>query len=297
MDFSTKLIELRKCKGLTQEGLAAKLYVTRQAVSRWERGEVVPGIDMMKLIANVLDEPIMHLLDLPERYCESCGMILTPADYGSDADGSKDEHYCKWCYEQGKYTYETTMDAMIEDCAPRLAENTGMSRDEAVSLMGAVLPHLKRWSAVHANEMSYGKEARERYGDAAVDAANERLLGMSEAEWSAKETLEQAIIEQLKAAVAVGNAMCPEAAKLAQMHARWIRMQWGEGAYSPDAHVALAQSYLEDERFVNYYDSRAGEGATAFLVARSRPQWGKGQSIKAAVSVLACGGGGRAEVR
>ena len=183
MDFSTKLIELRKRKGLTQEGLAAKLYVTRQAVSRWERGEVVPGIDMMKLIANVLDEPIMHLLDLPERYCESCGMILTPADYGSDADGSKDEHYCKWCYEQGKYTYETTMDAMIEDCAPRLAENTGMSRDEAVSLMGAVLPHLKRWSAVHANEMSYGKEARERYGDAAVDAANERLLGMSEAEW------------------------------------------------------------------------------------------------------------------
>ena len=55
MDFSTKLIELRKRKGLTQEGLAAKLYVTRQAVSRWERGEVVPGIDMMKLIANVLD--------------------------------------------------------------------------------------------------------------------------------------------------------------------------------------------------------------------------------------------------
>lgn len=297
MDFATKLIELRKHKGLTQEGLAAKLYVTRQAVSRWERGEVVPGIDMMKLIANVLDEPIMHLLDLPERYCGSCGMILTPADYGSDAGGSKDEHYCKWCYEQGKYTYETTMDAMIEDCAPRLAENTGMSRDEAVSLMGAVLPHLKRWSAVHANEMSYGKEARERYGDAAVDAANERLLGMSEAEWSAKETLEQAIIEQLKAAVSAGNAMGPEAAKLAQMHTQWIRIQWGEGAYSPDAHVALAQSYLEDERFVNYYDSRAGEGATAFWLRRSRPQWGKGQSIKAAVSVLACGGGGRAEVR
>ena len=267
MDIATKLIELRKRKGLTQEGLAAKLYVTRQAVSRWERGEVVPGIDMMKLIANVLDEPIMHLLDLPEHYCESCGMILTPADYGSDADGSKDEHYCKWCYEQGKYTYDTTMDAMIEDCAPRLAENTGMSRDEAVSLMGAVLPHLKRWSVVHANEMIHGKEARERYGDAAVDAANERQLGMSEAEWVEKETLERAIIEQLKAAMATRDAMGPEATKLAQMHAQWIRAQWGEGAYSPNAYVALAQSYLADERFVNYYDSRAGKGATAFLVA------------------------------
>ena len=267
MDFATKLIELRKRKGLTQEGLAAKLYVTRQAVSRWERGEVVPGIDMMKLIANVLDEPIMHLLDLPEHYCESCGMLLTPADYGSDADGSKDEHYCKWCYEQGKYTYDTTMDAMIEDCAPRLAENTGMSRDEAVSLMGAVLPHLKRWSVVHANEMIHGKEARERYGDAAVDAANERQLGMSEAEWVEKETLERAISEQLKAAMATRDAMGPEATKLAQMHAQWIRAQWGEGAYSPNAYVALAQSYLADERFVNYYDSRAGKGATAFLVA------------------------------
>ena len=67
--------------------------------------------------------------------------------------------------------------------------------------------------------------------------------------------------------MAAGNAKGPEAAKLVQMHARWIRMQWGEGAYSTDAHVALAQSYLEDERFVDYYDSRAGEGATAVLVA------------------------------
>ena len=70
--------------------------------------------------------------------------------------------------------------------------------------------------------------------------------------------------------------MGPEAAKLAQMHAQWIRTQWGEGAYSSDAHVALAQSYLEDERFVNYYDSRAGEGATAFLVAAIEAAMGEG---------------------
>lgn len=145
MAFSEKLIELRKSRGLTQEGLAEKLYVTRQAVSRWERGEVVPGIDMMKLIAAVTDEPLMHLLELPEHYCESCGMLLTPDDCGIGADGAKTDHYCKWCYDQGKYTYETTMEAMIEDCAPRLVENTGMTLDEAVSLMGAILPHLERW--------------------------------------------------------------------------------------------------------------------------------------------------------
>lgn len=37
------------------------------------------------------------------------------------------------------------MDAMIEGRAPRLAKNAGMTLDEAVSLMGAVLPSLERW--------------------------------------------------------------------------------------------------------------------------------------------------------
>ena len=145
MAFKDTLVRLRQDRGLTQEELARKLFVTRQAVSRWERGEVTPGIDMMKLIANVLDEPVIHLLDLPEHYCESCAMILTPDDCAREADGSKADHWCKWCYDQGHYTYETTMEDMIEDCAPRLAANTGMTLDEAVSLMGAVLPNLQRW--------------------------------------------------------------------------------------------------------------------------------------------------------
>ena len=54
MAFAEKLIAVRRAHHLTQEQLAAKLFVTRQAVSRWERGEVTPGIDMMKLIACLL---------------------------------------------------------------------------------------------------------------------------------------------------------------------------------------------------------------------------------------------------
>ena len=145
MAFAEKLVAVRRAHNLTQEELATRLYVTRQAVSRWERGEVTPGIDMVKLIASVPGEPLAQLLELPEHYCESCGMALAPTDYGTDAEGHPTDHYCKWCYEGGSYTYPTTMDAMIEDCAPRLAQGAGMTLDEAVSLMGAVLPNLERW--------------------------------------------------------------------------------------------------------------------------------------------------------
>lgn len=55
MKLNETISKARKRKGLTQEQLAQKLYVTRQAVSRWERGEVVPGIDMLKLIAITLE--------------------------------------------------------------------------------------------------------------------------------------------------------------------------------------------------------------------------------------------------
>lgn len=64
-----------------------------------------------------------------------------------------------------------------------------------------------------------------------------------------------------------GDARGGEARELAAMHARWIKLHWGEGAYSPEAHRRLAHGYLADDRFRSYYDSRAGEGATEFLVA------------------------------
>lgn len=126
---------------------------------------------------------------------------------------------------------------------------------------------LERWNKVQANEHRYGTEARERYGNEAVDASREKLLSMSDAEWESKEELEAAIIDQLKRAMAQSDPASETAAVLAKMHARWIQMHWGEGAYTPEAHNGLADSYLADQRFVDYYDSRVGKGATDFLVA------------------------------
>lgn len=137
---------LRRERGLTQEDLAKKLFITRQAVSRWETGETAPGVDMTKLIAVTLDVPVTELLEMPEHYCQSCGMMFTaPDQHGHEADGTEVEDFCRWCYDDGAYTYETTMEDMIEDCAPRMAEAMDWTVDESASLLGAVLPTLKRW--------------------------------------------------------------------------------------------------------------------------------------------------------
>lgn len=122
-------------------------------------------------------------------------------------------------------------------------------------------------AAIAANEEKYGAEARKRWGDDAVDEANERLLAMDEDAWNDKASLEQGIIQELKDAMADGDVRGAHAERVARMHTRWIALHWGKAAYSREAHLQLAQGYLADKRFTAYYDERAGEGATEFLVA------------------------------
>ena len=147
MTIKDTLPRLRAERGLTQQQLAEKLYVTRQAVSRWETGETRPGIDMAKLIAVALDVPIMVLLDLPEDHaCQCCGapFSVPHMPHGHNADGAENPDYCQWCYDNGEFA-QATMDEVIEKSAPYLAQASGTSLDEAVSFMGALLPSLKRW--------------------------------------------------------------------------------------------------------------------------------------------------------
>lgn len=62
MDFGTKLQELRKGRGLTQEELAAALYVSRTAVSKWESGRGYPNIDSLKAVATFFSVSVDALL-------------------------------------------------------------------------------------------------------------------------------------------------------------------------------------------------------------------------------------------
>lgn len=118
---------------------------------------------------------------------------------------------------------------------------------------------------IDQNEKTFGKEARARFGDKAIDEANAKLLRMSRGEWTDIMELEEAIKKQLSAAMATGDVSGPEAQELVRVHARWLQAHWPDGAYSPEAHKGMADGYLADQRFVAYYDGACGDGATQFL--------------------------------
>ena len=84
------------------------------------------------------------------KFCQSCGMPLTDEVLGTNADGSKNEEYCMYCYKDGKFTQECTMEEMIEHCAQFVGDfnkDSGMqlTREEAIGQMKMYFPHLKRW--------------------------------------------------------------------------------------------------------------------------------------------------------
>lgn len=62
MEIKDILYNLRKNNNLTQDEMAKKLFVTRQAVSRWENGETIPNVDTLKLISNIFDVSINSLI-------------------------------------------------------------------------------------------------------------------------------------------------------------------------------------------------------------------------------------------
>lgn len=117
---------------------------------------------------------------------------------------------------------------------------------------------------VEKNERDYGAEARKKYGDGAVDASNEKVMGMSKADYDKAEALRLEINKLLKKAVAEGDP-AGEAAQLAcEKHKQWLCMHWGEGKYSKQAHLGLAEMYVADPRFAEYY-AEAADGAAQFL--------------------------------
>lgn len=144
MDAKNIIFELRAKKGLSQEELAEKVHVTRQAVSRWENGETVPNTETLKLLSKFFDVSINTLLGSPQQLiCQCCGMPLDDSNISRETDGMFNEEYCKWCYVDGEYTYDN-MDDLIDFCAEHMA-NESYSSEQVRAYMSEMLPKLNYW--------------------------------------------------------------------------------------------------------------------------------------------------------
>ncbi len=107
MDTKDIILDLRTKKGLSQEELADKVFVTRQAVSRWENGETIPNIETLKLLSKFFDVSINTLLGSPQQLvCKCCGMNLEECNISKETNGDFNEEYCKWCYSDGNFTLD-----------------------------------------------------------------------------------------------------------------------------------------------------------------------------------------------
>lgn len=135
---------LRMKHGLSQEELAARVFVTRQAVSRWECGETLPNTETLKLLSKEFDVSINTLLGSPRKLiCQCCGMPLDDGSISREKDGSFNEEYCRWCYTGGAFAYvslEELLDFLVAHTS-----NAEWPPEQARAWYQEQLPRLRHW--------------------------------------------------------------------------------------------------------------------------------------------------------
>ncbi len=138
---------LRTEKGLSQEELAEQVFVTRQAVSRWETGETIPGIDTLKQLSMFFDVSINTLLGSPRQLiCQCCGMPLDDAVMSREPDGARNEEFCQWCYANGAFAYHDL--AELIDFLTGSMANESWPPEQVRAYLEEHLPKLGYWQKI-----------------------------------------------------------------------------------------------------------------------------------------------------
>ena len=138
--------KLREERHLTQDQLAERVMVTRQAVSRWETGETQPNTDTLKLLSKEYGVSINTLLGSPRQLvCQCCGMPLNDDGMISrEPDGSFNEDYCTWCYTNGEFAYKSK-DALLEFLLGHMPNPENLPDSQRRSQYDGYLSQLKHW--------------------------------------------------------------------------------------------------------------------------------------------------------
>ena len=148
MECKDVLVKLREKNSMSQQELADRVHVTRQAVSRWERGETLPSSDLLKELSNIFNVSINTLLGSPrQKICQSCGMPLADDIMGHEADGTINEDFCKWCYDNGAYLQDCTVEDMIDFCTDVMVKEQGADPEKVRAYLQDFLPKLGRWKS------------------------------------------------------------------------------------------------------------------------------------------------------
>ena len=144
METKEIILELRMKNKLSQDKLAEKVCVTRQAVSRWETGETIPNTETLKLLSKLFDASSNTLLGSPRRLiCQCCGMPLDDSSISRETDGTFNEDYCKWCYSDGKFIY-TSLEELVEFLVGHTS-NENWPPEQARAYYEEQLPKLNHW--------------------------------------------------------------------------------------------------------------------------------------------------------
>ena len=146
MTFGEKLQSLRQRAGMSQDALAERLQVSRQAVSRWETGETRPNTDTLQLLSQVFDVSINTLLGHPRQLvCQCCGMPLNEDSLISrEPDGSYNEDYCKWCYADGKFAYQSK-ESLLDYLVANIPNPDNADEKTRRNQFDSYLSQLKHW--------------------------------------------------------------------------------------------------------------------------------------------------------
>lgn len=175
--------------------------------------------------------------------------IITSPDF--DADQALREHRKRLLEKREQ------LDALIANVDQTLAQREGKKTMSDKQKFAGFKQKL-----IDDNERQYGSEVRAKYGDEQVDRSNQKIKGMTEEEYERLSKLETSIREALAEAYATGDPASELAQKAVRLHREWLTFYWD--GYTKEAHMGLAQMYVDDPRFTAYYD-RDQPGIAAFL--------------------------------
>ena len=177
------------------------------------------------------------------------GRILAAKDF--DGLAALKSHYAALCAKREQLN---SLISNVEKSISAMKGNITMSDNEKFEGFKQKL--------IDNNEQQYGDEIRAKYGDISINRTNAKVKGMTKEQYAEAEDLSQQVNEVLKTAFEQGDPNSESAKKAYELHKKWLCYFWDD--YSKEAHVGVAQMYVDDPRFAAYYDKIA-PGASVFL--------------------------------